>query len=156
MLSRIREFFEAAIDKPSASGDPQQSERALRLATAALLMEISRADTEVTQDERDQIARAMREVFELSADETEELVQLAESQVEHSTDLYQFTSLVDEHFSAEQKKHIVELMWRVGAADGHLDKYEKHLVWRISDLLHVPHAQFTHAKHKALSSQDRP
>lgn len=154
MLSRIREFFDAAIDKPSASADPEQSEHALRLATAALLMEISRADNEVTAEERDQIAASMREVFELSSEETEQLVRIAEEEVEQSTDLYQFTSLVDEHFSLQQKKRIVELMWRVGAADGHVDKYEKHLVWRISDLLHVPHAHFTHAKHKALQRED--
>lgn len=154
MLSRIREFFDSAIERPSASEDPEQSERALRLATAALLTEISRADNEVTPDEREQIAASMREVFELSAEETEQLVRMAESEVEHSNDLYQFTSLVDEHFSLQQKKRIVELMWRVGAADGHLDKYEKHLVWRISDLLHVPHAHFTHAKHKALHREN--
>lgn len=150
MLSRIREYFDAAIDKQSASSDPEQSEHALRLATAALLMEISRADNEVTPEERDQIATSMREVFELSTEETQQLVRMAEAEVEQSTDLYQFTSLVDEQFSLQQKKRIVELMWRVGAADGHVDKYEKHLVWRISDLLHVPHAHFTHAKHKAL------
>ena len=152
MLSRIREFFDAAIDKQSGSPDPQQSEHALRLATAALLMEISRADNEVTDDERAQIAASIRQVFELNAEETDELVRLAEEEVEHSTSLYQFTSLVDERFTPAQKKHIVELMWRVGAADGHVDKFEKHLVWRISDLLHVSHAHFTHAKHKALNS----
>lgn len=152
MLSRIREFFDAAIDKQSASPDPAESEHALRLATAALLMEISRADTEVTAGEREEIAAAVQQVFELDAQETEQLVQLAEEEVEHSTSLYQFTRLVDERFSPAQKKQIVELMWRVGNADGRLDKHEEHLVWRISDLLHVPHAHYTHAKHKALDS----
>lgn len=154
MLSKLREFFDAAIEQPSASEDPEQSEHALRLATAALLMEISRADNEVSPQEREQIAASVREVFQLSAEETEQLVRVAETEVEHSNDLYQFTSLVDEHFSLQQKKRIVELMWRVGAADGHVDKYEKHLVWRISDLLHVPHAHFTHARHKALQGDD--
>ncbi len=153
MMSRIREFFDAAIDKQSASADPAHNEQALRLATAALLMEISRADTEVTAEERDEVAAAIHQVFELDDQQVEELLRLAEVEVEHSTSLYQFTRLVDERFSPAQKKQIVELMWRVGAADGHLDKYEKHLVWRISDLLHVPHADFTHAKFKALNDE---
>lgn len=153
MFSRIREFFDAVIDTQSASADPEQSEHALRLATAALLMEISRADTQVTQPEREQIAAAVRQVFGLSEEQTLELVRLAEAEVEHSTDLYQFTSLVDERFSPAQKKQIVELMWRVAGADGCTDKYEQHLVWRISDLLHVPQADFTHAKFKALNSK---
>lgn len=152
MMSRIREFFDAVIDKQSASADPQHNEHALQLATAALLMEISRADTEVTAEERTQIASAVHQVFGLDEQDTAELIRLAEAEVEHSTDLYQFTSLVDERFSPAQKKQIVELMWRVGAADGTLDKYEEHLVWRISDLLHVPKGDYTHAKHKALSS----
>ena len=31
-------------------------------------------------------------------------------------------------------------------ADGEVDKYEEHLIRRISDLLHVPHRQFIAAK----------
>ena len=149
MLSKIRQFFDTTIRPESASSDSATHEHGVRLATAALLMEIGRADTHFASAERDAIEAAMQRVFELSPAETRELVELAQQEVEQATDLYQFTRLVDTEFSAPDKKHVVELMWRVSMADGHVDKYEEHLVRRIADLLHVSHSDFMHAKHLA-------
>lgn len=149
MLSRIKQFFETTIRPESQSEDSRTHEHGLRLATAALLLEIGRADTEVRDEERAATESAIQRVFDLGEKETRELVALAQEEVEQSTDLYQFTRLVDAEFSAADKKHIVELMWRVSMADGHIDKYEEHLVRRIADLLHVSHADFMHAKHLA-------
>jgi len=46
MIDRIRQFFEAHLSPDSTRGDTQ--EHRLRLACAALLIEVSRADYEVT------------------------------------------------------------------------------------------------------------
>ncbi len=152
MLSRIKRFFEDRIGAPAAVPDPAEHEHALRLATAALLIEISRADTDISQDERTTIARSVQRVFQLDEHETHELVKLAELEVEEAVSLYQFTRLVDTEFGAQDKKEIVRLLWAVSFADGALDKYEEHLVRKIADLLHVSHADFMHAKHEAMGS----
>jgi len=146
VLDRVRKFLESQL-QPEESGDPEAE---LRLATAALLVEISRADTHVDVEERRLIRSALRRLFDLSEQTSDELLQHAEREVEHAASLYQFTRTVDAEFSPARKKEIVELLWRVGLADGELDKYEEHLVRRIADLLHVSHADFTHARHKAL------
>jgi uncharacterized tellurite resistance protein B-like protein len=44
---------------------------------------------------------------------------------------------------------MVEYMWRVAYADGHLGERERHTLWRISDLLHVPHGAYINAKMRA-------
>jgi len=146
VLDRVRKFLESQL-RPEESGDPEAE---LRLATAALLVEISRADTHVDVEERRLIRSALRRLFDLSEQMSDELLQHAEREVEHASSLYQFTRTVNAEFSPARKKEIVELLWRVGLADGELDKYEEHLVRRIADLLHVSHADFTHARHKAL------
>ena len=49
----------------------------------------------------------------------------------------------------ELQEHIVELLWQGAYADGHVDKYEEHLVRKIADLIHVPHRAYIRAKHLA-------
>ncbi len=37
-------------------------------------------------------------------------------------------------------------MWRVAYADGHLDKYEEHLIRQVAELTYVPHQDYIRAK----------
>jgi uncharacterized tellurite resistance protein B-like protein len=108
-----------------------------------------RADFEVTADERRQIEGLVRDTLELENEETRELLALAEQEVEESVELFQFTRLIDEAFSAEQKAQLIERLWRVALADSHLDRLEEHLVRKIANLLHVPHRDFISAKRAA-------
>ncbi len=48
-----------------------------------------------------------------------------------------------------QKLQIVEAMWQVAYADGHLQANEQHTLWRVADLLHVPHGAYINAKMRA-------
>lgn len=147
MLKAIRDFVEGRIVEPAQKGAPGH---ALRLATAALLVEMSRQDDTVDEQEREVIATALRERFGLSSAEVDELYALAEQEVSEAIDYYQFTSLIKEHFDLEQKERVVELLWQVAIADGQIDRYEEHMVRRIAELLYLPHSAFIRAKHKAL------
>jgi uncharacterized tellurite resistance protein B-like protein len=147
MLQTIQQFFENRIRH--TSGEPASMERALQLATAALLVEVSRADHEIKDDERRVISDAVRRTFNLSEHDTDLLVRLAEEETQTATSTHQFTHLIDGHFSIEQKVQIVELLWRVAFADADKDRHEEHLIRRIADLLHVPHREFIDAKIRA-------
>jgi len=149
MLQAIREFVERRIVVPAGTGghDPEHS---LRLATAALLVEMSRQDEVIYRSERDAAASALREHFGLSLEEVTALYALAEKEASEAVDYYQFTSLLKEHLSHAQKEQVVELLWRVAAADGHIDRYEEHMVRRIAELLYLPHSSFIRAKHRVL------
>ncbi len=147
MLRTIQEFFDTRIG--AASTAPESTERALQLATAALLVEVSRADHEIKPEERRVISEAVRRTFNLSQHDTDVLLTLAEEEAQTATSTHQFTRLIDQHFPVEQKIHIVELLWRVAFADANKDRHEEHLIRRISDLLHVPHREFIDAKVRA-------
>lgn len=124
------------------------TEHALRLATAALLVEMTRADFHVESEERTAVHNALRRVFGLSAEETAELVELAEQDASGASSLFQFTHLIDTHFSPKRKAYVVEMLWRVAFADGVMDKYEEYLVRKVADLLHVSHQDFLQTKHR--------
>lgn len=151
MLDAIRSFFDTHIGDAhvGAAAPGATPSHSIELATAALLVEVSRIDRESTPQERDIVERAVREKFGLAADEAAELVRLADAEVAQATDYFQFTSLVNRHFSAEQKQRVLELMWRVAYADAELSAHEKHLMRRIADLLHVPHGDYIAAKLRA-------
>jgi uncharacterized tellurite resistance protein B-like protein len=48
-----------------------------------------------------------------------------------------------------QKIRMVELMWRVAYADGQLSADERHVLWRVADLLHVPQGAYVNARLRA-------
>lgn len=148
MLKAIREFFDAHLRPESAEAAQIGRERTLQLATAALLIEITRADNEVKPEEREAVTHGIQRLFgELSDTETRELIRLAEQQASESTSLFQFTSLVDKNFSREEKIDIVEMLWRVVFADREKDVNEEYLVRKISDLLHVSHKDFIRTRY---------
>ncbi len=119
------------------------------LAVAALLVEVLRADYEVGQAERQQVMASVSTLLGLDAEQTRVLVEEAERQVDKSHDLYQFTSQINEAYSAPEKVRLLEALWRVADADVTVHKYEEHLIRRVADLLHVPHSGFIAAKLRA-------
>lgn len=146
MLKAIREFFDAHIGAEASGRDAQH---AIQLATAALLIEVARLDRDVDAQERAAMLRAVREKFGLEAGEAGTLIDLAEAEAREATDYYQFTSLINRHFSQEQRQRVVELMWQVAYADAELSAHEQHVVRKVADLLYVPHGAYIAAKLRA-------
>lgn len=122
---------------------------ALKLAVAALLVEVLRADYEVGTEERLQVVASTSRLLGLGEDESAALVAEAERHIDRSHDLYQFTSQVNRAFGDAEKLQLLEALWRVARADATVHKYEEHLIRRIADLLHMPHSGFITAKLRA-------
>jgi uncharacterized tellurite resistance protein B-like protein len=146
MLTAIREFFDTHIGGSTSERDARH---AIELATAALLVEVGRLDAEIDAAERAAMLRAVRGKFGLSAQEAETLIGLAEAEARDATDYYQFTSLINRHFSQEQRQRVIELMWQVAYADAELSAHEQHVVRKIAGLLYVPHSAYIAAKLRA-------
>ena len=148
MLKTLRDLFESLSPLP-AGADPRTAEHALQLATAVMLVEVMRADATFHPGERDAVRAALRDKFGLTDDEAARLAELAGTTAAASTDLFSFTSRIDEAFEMPQKLRMIEHMWRVAYADGHLSEHERHVMWRIADLLHIPQGAYVHARMRA-------
>lgn len=148
MFNAIKSFFEENISNDTTDDLDHQ----LKLATAALLIEMMEQDHEVRKDERQAVKTALKNKFDLIDEETEELFDLAQAEADEAVDYYQFTSLIAKHYLPEQKKKVVEYLWQVAYADRRLDPLEEHMIRRIADLIYVPHKDFIRAKHKARDS----
>lgn len=145
MLKRLKDLF----DNLQLAGDAGADEHLLQLATAVMLVEVMRADATFHADERAAVRAALCVKFAIAHDEAQRLAELAETTAQQATDLYAFTSRINERFEMAQKIRMVELMWGVAYADGHLSAHERHVMWRIADLLHVPQAAYQHARQRA-------
>jgi uncharacterized tellurite resistance protein B-like protein len=69
--------------------------------------------------------------------------------VEDATDLFQFTQLINDQYSHEQKEGLIYAMWRVALADGKVQAIEDHIIRRVAGLIHVSHSDFIRLKLKA-------
>jgi len=129
----------------------QKQSNTRELASAALLIEVARADFEITSEELARLIGLLATTFHMSPEDVELVTQQANDQVENAVSLHDFTRVINEHCSPEERNELVGLMWDVAAADGDLSKYEDHLIRRVADLLYVPHQEFIRLKHQALA-----
>ena len=148
MIVKIKRFFEQYIIVTETISE-DELEHQLQLACAALMIEVLYADYSVDQSEIDTLRKALQENFDLIKDEAENLIQLAEEERAQATDYYQFTSLINEFYTQQQKRELVTRLWQMAYADHTVHKLEEHLVRRLADLLHVPHSAFMQSKHRA-------
>lgn len=148
MLKTLNDLLDRLL-APPAQASPEAAEHLLQLATAVMLVEVMRADTSFHPGEREAVHAALRDKFDLDTDEAQRLAELAEVAAREATDLFSFTSRINERFDMAQKLRMVEHMWRVAYADGHLADHERHVLWRVADLLHVPQGAYALARQRA-------
>ncbi|WP_088279004.1 TerB family tellurite resistance protein [Ideonella sp. A 288] len=148
MLQTLKDLFDSLLP-PAPGSDTRQAEHLLQLATAVMLVEVMRADASFHAGEREAVLAALRDKFALSDDEAGRLAELAETTAKGATDLFSFTSRINDRFDMAQKLRMIEHMWRVAYADGHLSEHERHVLWRVADLLHVPQGAYVNARLRA-------
>ena len=128
---------------------PADIEHALRVATAVLLVEVTRADFIVDPSEKLRLRELLEQQFSLSTQELDALLEQAEADADHLVSIQHVTRLLNEHYDHAMKRRVVEMMWQLVYADGEKDHYEEHLIRQVADLLYVSHSEFIQARHKA-------
>jgi len=144
MLSRLKKLLEP----PAGSADPSDVRSRIELATAALLVEVMRSDG-VAEEERAAVEAAIAQRFGMSSGEAKALVAEAEAEVREAVGYHPFTSLINRHFSIQEKEQVVELLWQIAWADASLSAHEQHVIRKVADLLHLSHAAYVGAKLRA-------
>jgi uncharacterized tellurite resistance protein B-like protein len=141
MIKALKSLFE-----PARRETEETLQHRLRLAAAALLVETARADFSQNAVELAKLEQLLASALKLRADEVQSLVATARENVEDATSLYDFTRVINEHCTPEQKLQLIGAMWTVAYADGDADKYEEHLIRNVADLLYVPHSNYIQCK----------
>ena len=153
MLNSIRQFFENKLvnneEEPTSSSIAKTD-----LACAALLIEVINSDHKLEEQETQAFFSVLQNNLNIPGEDIDELVELAENQAKEATSLYEFTSLINSDYDYSQKVGLIENMWRIAFSDNNLDKYEDHLIRKISDLIYVSHSDFIRAKLKVRDARN--
>lgn len=124
------------------------TEQQLRLATAALLVEVATIDRVFDDVEFKRLQNLLEEKFSLSQSEVQKLIDEAKSASTDAASLYEFTKHINEQLNESEKIKLVEGLWEIAYADQTLDKHEEHIIRRIADLIHVRHMDFIKTKNR--------
>lgn len=154
MFAGLKELFEGVLS-PSPEASAASELQRLQLATAVLLVEVMHADGHVGPEQRQAVVRGLQRQFSLNDDDTARLVDRAEKASHDATDFFAFTTALNDQLDVGQKLQVVEAMWQVAYADGTLEAHEQHVLWRVADLLHVPHGAYINAKMRAKAAAGR-
>ena len=135
--------------KPGASDSGPGKEERTRIAAGVILLEAAYADHECTDDELNHVIETLRSDFNLSKKHAEDLLELAHRERSQAIDLFEFTNHINSEFSKEEKKAVLEAVWRIIHSDGQLEKHEDHFARKLTHLLRLTHKDMIDAKLKA-------
>lgn len=151
MLDRVKRFF-GKVTEGNFKTPGQITDHDVRIAVCALLVEMARIDETFTATEMETILSILQDKYGLSQEYAEALITEAERALAESVDLWQFSNLINENYSEEEKIEIIETLWRVVYVDGKMDRYEHYLMKKLKNLLRLSHSQLIEAKLKVTDS----
>lgn len=122
---------------------------AIDLATAILMIEVSRADFNQDEAEITSIRQLLLSHLSISEEEVDTMLESAHEEADQLVSIQHITRIMNEQMDQQAKVRVIELMWLVAYADGEKHHYEEHLLRQVADLLYVSHADFIKARHQA-------
>tara|TARA_R110001592_G_scaffold6774_11_gene36832 strand:+ start:2429 stop:2884 length:456 start_codon:yes stop_codon:yes gene_type:complete len=140
MFEKLKQLFSGVEE------DTAKTTMSLELATAALLIEVSKSDFQQDPVEIEKIHELLVRCFSVSLTDIEEFMATATALNKDSTSLYPFTRYINDNCNNLEKYELIVALWEVAIEDGQIDKYEDHLIRKISDLIYLPHTEFIRAK----------
>jgi uncharacterized tellurite resistance protein B-like protein len=133
--------FKGGMEQPA---DKRQDP--LRLATAAILLDIAYADGTFTPAEDGDILGFLQRAFALAGDEARDLIAAAGEIRARTIDHFALTNYIRKNSALADRIEIVRTMWRMVYGDGKLTDYENYLVRKLADLLGLEHHVMIGAK----------
>ncbi|AEE23670.1 hypothetical protein Glaag_2730 [Glaciecola sp. 4H-3-7+YE-5] len=142
MLSKLVNWFEEKTRQDEQAGRESSHE----VATAVLLYELMRADGDFSAEEQNAYEHILRTRFTLDDTQLTELLDLTKDKAAQAVDFSQFTRVINDTCTPEQRRGIIDGLWKIAYADDVLDPEEEHMIRRVADLLYVSHSQFIQSK----------
>jgi uncharacterized tellurite resistance protein B-like protein len=133
ILEQLKKIFGSV---PAPAGMLERGEP-IELATAALLLELSRADFAESPAELGAIRQLLQKRYGLTVEALDTLILDAARRADRAVSLHEFTHRLNRELPEQDKIDLIEMLWRVGLADGRIDKHEEQLIQRVAGLLHV-------------------
>ena len=134
---------------------PREHHDPMRLATAAVLLDIAYADGQFTPAEDGDVTGFLSRRFNLDEEDTKDLLEAAEEIRKKMVDHFALTHYIRKNAPLADRIEIVKTMWRLVYSDGTLSGHEGYLVRKLADLLGLEHHVMIDAKSAVLREMGR-
>ena len=121
-----------------------------RLAAAALLVHVARADGHLAEAERDRLLHLLRSRFGLTPEQCERFFERAD-EVDLGTDnIASLVEMMGHDVDPAERRRLLAMAYMVGSADGRLHEFEDDLIWRIGRLFGFEDAEIASVREEAV------
>ena len=146
MLNFLEKFKN---DKTELTGATSEEKNIL---IASLLIECAKEDGDFSDDEIINIKNLLNTKLNIDSNDVNAIFDAALEITQDNVEIYSLTKDIRDNFSHEEILKILEYMWTVMLADGHVDDFEAALMRKIIGLFHLTGKDSSIAKENALNS----
>ena len=114
----------------------KESQNNKNILIIALLVHAAKIDENYTENEKKIITTAISNLNQISFNESEKILELAEKKEKESNQIVEFTREIKK-YSMEFRLKIIEIIWKIVYSDDANDVYESNLIRRICGLLYI-------------------
>ena len=142
MFEKLKKIFETNNSEINSVDDTLIS------YLISLFVEVSRVDYKIDEKEINFIIEILAKEFNFNLDLIKEKLNIVRTS-ERLIGYHPITKYLNENFDINFKKKVVLGLWKIAFINDDLDKYEDHLVRKVSDLLYINHADNMLLRNKA-------
>ena len=147
MFKNFKSFFEEA--KKKEHDDKEYLDEDI-YAVLSLLIEASKIDGLIDNQELELIKSILVKKFHLNSSKAEKSIQFVIQKSDEKVEIYSDIKVILENMDHNERISVVEMLWKIILADGEIDQYESNLISRICGLLHITGPESSEAKKRAL------
>ena len=147
MFDKLKSIFDKKIEEESEQFDTVQ------IAISTLMIQTAVYDGIFDEQEKSKILELIKKYFNFNEDQKLALFKIAIKVNDDSNDMQQFTRVLNDNLSEEEKLNIIEMLWKIIISDGHIDDYENTLIRKISGLLYISDRDVGQIKKKLIAQQ---
>ena len=152
----MKKFIEKIFKRKSSENKNEDltSSSLIEEAVAVLLLRAANIDGKKDAKEIDAIKKLIIKQFNYDEQKTNALIDSASDKEESSTDLFEWSKIINDYYDLDSKKIVFSMMCEIICADGLIDPFESNFIRRLSGLLYISDKEAGIIKKQVMKEKD--
>ena len=152
----MKKFIEKLFKRKSSENKDEDltSSSLIEEAVAVLLLRAANIDGKKDAKEIDAIKKLIIKQFNYDEQKTNALIDSASDKEESSTDLFEWSKIINDYYDLDSKKIVFSMMCEIICADGLIDPFESNFIRRLSGLLYISDKEAGIIKKQVMKEKD--
>ena len=152
----MKKFIEKLFKRKSSENKNEDltSSSLIEEAVAVLLLRAANIDGKKDAKEIDSIKKLIIKQFNYDEQKTNALIDSASDKEESSTDLFEWSKIINDYYDLDSKKIVFSMMCEIICADGLIDPFESNFIRRLSGLLYISDKEAGIIKKQVMKEKD--